>query len=219
MHRTSFLPVVLLSFLVLSSSVFSSVYAKPTQLSHYISRFTDSLVIAVTDVTGSPIDQARVRLDMAEHLSQEIEDLSTPSEENIEENEQYANDVVNTLDEIDDLIDEACERDCSQETLRHRERTRIQTENATRKAVEAVERNIERYRGNHPDEEVPQGLLQAGEQLRTAHRRQQRQRQEEQGQQQNGQGGDGGNGQGGGEGNGQGNAGQRARFLIKTGIV
>ena len=209
MRRTSLMPIVLFSLFVLSGSVFSSVQARPTQLSHHINRFSDTIMVAVTDVTGSPVDQARVRLDMAEHLSQEIEDLSIPSEDNIEENEQYASDVIETLEETDNLINEACKRDRNQETLRHRERVRIRVENATRRALEAVERNVERCRENNPEGEVPQGLLQAREQLRTAHREQQRLRQEEQRQQQEGQGGDGGNGQGntGDGGNGQGNTG------------
>jgi len=171
--------LVLFLAILISSSTLSQSYARPTSLSHHINRIADGIIIAFMDMVGSPADRARVRLNKAEHLTQEIEDLPAPSEEDIEENEQYANDVVETLGEVDNLIDEACERDRSEETLRHRDRVRIRAENATRRALEVIERNIERYREKHPDKDTPPGLLRARERLQTAHSEQERKRKQE----------------------------------------
>jgi len=187
----------LLSFIIVtlvSSSVSFQSYARPTSISHHMNRFVDGVLILIADSTGSPSDQARARLVKTEHIIQEIEDLSPPSEDDAEGNIRYAGAVDDALGEADELIEEACERDCSQETLRLREQVRVRAENATRQALQAVERNIERYRERHPGSEVPQGLLQAREQLRNAYKEQEQKRLQEHNQveqsqkQKNGQG-------------------------------
>ncbi|UCD73028.1 MAG: hypothetical protein JSW01_06215 [Candidatus Bathyarchaeota archaeon] len=197
MYRSRIRFVSLFLVVVLSGLVLSPVYARPTSFGHHVNRIVDGVVIAVTDVVGSPFDQARVRLDKADHVVQEIEDLSLPSEDEVEENVQYADDVVEALGECDRLINEACNRDCTQETLRQRDRVRVRAENATRRALEAVERNIQRSRERSSGGEVDSGLLQARERLRNAYAEQERKRQQEQSQQQQQQ-----NGQGDGKGKG-----------------
>lgn len=183
-YRSRIRFVSLFLVVVLSGLVLSPVYARPTSLGHHVNRIVDGVVIAVTDVMGSPLDRARVRLDKAEHMVQEIEDLSLPSEDEVEENVQYADDVVEALGECDRLINEACNRDRSQETLRHRDRVRVRAENASSRALEAVERNIQRSRERTSGGEVDDELLQARERLRNAHAEQERKRQQEQSQQQ-----------------------------------